>query len=102
MKNFFLKNKKYLGLILTAVIAFNFLFLPVAALAVDDSAKADTGGVVSWLAGKSVLFISSTISVLFGALFGVILYIEAQIIDYILSPTNFSFTNICTDLSIVR
>ena len=34
------------------------------------------------------------LSVRFSALvFGVVLWIEAQIIDYILSPTNFSFTN---------
>ena len=30
---------------------------------------------------------------IFGALFGVVLWLEAQIIDYIITPANFSFTN---------
>ena len=112
-------KKKYISLVLIAIIAFNFLFLPLAALAQgpasdsvtekenadagaamraaaiakDDSSKAGDAGMVSWVSGKVLLFISSAISSLFGAIFGVVLYIEAQIIDYVLSPTNFSFTN---------
>ncbi len=98
MKKFLRKNKKYIGLILIAAMAFNFLFLPLTALAQpttakDDSAKADTGGLVSWFKGSAVLFISSTISALLGALFGIVLWLEAQIIDYIISPANFSFIN---------
>lgn len=92
--------KKSLGLILIAIIAFNFAFLPLTALAqstvksnTDAAAAADSGGLISWITGKGLLFISSVISSILGALFGVILYLEAQIIDFILSPSNFSFTN---------
>ncbi|MDO8443727.1 MAG: hypothetical protein Q7S78_01970 [Candidatus Azambacteria bacterium] len=96
--SFFIKNKKYFYSLLLVAVVFSFALLPpLAALAEanikapDDSSKADGGGIVSWLTGKSILFVSSTISWLFGALFGVILYIEAQIIDYVLSPVNFPF-----------
>lgn len=109
-----LKNKKYLCLILIFAIGFNFAFLPLTALAVggdtDAAARAaekaagigggakavdstEAGSTTSWIAGKIFLMASATISTLLGALFGVILSIEAKIIDYILSPDNFSFTN---------
>lgn len=92
MKNL-LRNKKYIGLILVAVIAFNFLFLPLTASAIEDAEPASAGGLVSWISGKVLLFISSMISMLFSALFGWIIGLEAQIIDYILNPDNFSFIN---------
>ncbi|MBI4919817.1 hypothetical protein HY838_00745 [Candidatus Azambacteria bacterium] len=92
MKNFLTKNKKYLGLIVIAVIVFNFIF-PFSAVAAekDDSSIADT--LLGWISAKALLGISDFVSTIFGAIFGVILYLEAQIIDYILSPSNFSFTN---------
>src|SRR3989344_3641142 len=105
--SFFLKNKKYFVFVLAAAVVSNFMFLPIAALAQNitgnsvapppgqtTAAKDDSnaGGVVGWLAGKTVLFTSSVISAILGSIFGVILFIEAQIIDYMLSPNNFSFT----------
>ena len=105
--SFFLKNKKYFVFLLAAAVVSNFMFLPIAALAQNitgnsvatppgqtTAAKDDSnaGGVVGWLAGKTVLFTSSVISAILGSIFGVILFIEAQIIDYMLSPNNFSFT----------
>ncbi|HAJ44813.1 MAG: hypothetical protein UV53_C0011G0010 [Candidatus Azambacteria bacterium GW2011_GWE1_42_9] len=107
MESFFIKNKKYFVFVLAAAVVFNFMFLPIAAWAQDitgDSAAtppgqttaakddSNAGGVVGWLAGKAVLFTSSVISTVLGAILGVILFIEAQIIDYMLSPNNFSFT----------
>ncbi len=97
MKKFLRKNKKYLGLVLIAAIAFNFVFPPLTVLAQSTPAKpADVswvGQVISWVSGESLLFASSAISMIFGALFGVVLWLEAQIIDYIINPANFSFTN---------
>ncbi len=95
MKKFLRKNKKYLGLILIAAMAFNFLFLPATASA-QFATTADVswvGQVISWFSGGSLLFISSSISMILGAFFGLVLWLEAQIIDYIISPANFSFTN---------
>ncbi|MFH1393149.1 MAG: hypothetical protein ABIG73_02110 [Patescibacteria group bacterium] len=92
--SFLIKNKKYFCSILLVAVVFSFALLPpVSALAQakDDSAAADTGGLVSWMKGSAILFISSTISSIFGALFGVVLWLEAMIIDYVLSPTNFPF-----------
>lgn len=93
-----LKNKKYIGLALVSVIAFNFLFLPLTALADPTpnqiaNANANTsfvGQVLGWIAGESLLFVSSAISMILGGFFGLIISLEANIIDYILSPNNFS------------
>jgi hypothetical protein len=110
MFNFLTKNKKYLCSILIAAILFNFLFSPLIASAQNaapapaaqpagnakstEPASASGGnGLINWISGGIFLFASSVISSLLGAVFGVVLWIEAQIIDYILSPTNFSFTN---------
>jgi len=94
-KSKFIQKGWGIGLILIAAIVFNFVFLPLTALA--QSAKtADVswvGQVISWLSGESLLFVSSAISMILGAVFGVVLWLEAQIIDYIISPANFSFTN---------
>ncbi len=90
-KSKFIQKGWGIGLVLIAAIAFNFAFLPLTAFAADDSSW--VGQVVGWISGKTLLFISSSISMLLGALFGVVLYLEAQIIDYIISPNNFSFTN---------
>src|SRR3989339_1989643 len=101
MKKFLTKNmslrdisrgeKKYICLVIIAVIAFNFLFLPLVALADPTPAQIANqqkdsswvGQIVGWISGRALLFISSTISMVIGALFGVILYLEAIIIDYI-------------------
>jgi len=94
MKKFLRKNKKYIGLVLIAAIVFNFLFLPLTAKAAEKAADPSwIGQVMSWIAGKTLLFTSSAISMIFGAVFGLVLWLEAQIIDYIISPANFSFTN---------
>ena len=77
------REKKYFSLILIAAISFNFLFLPSTAHA----------SIIDWISGETLLFISSTISAILGGFFGVVLWLEAQIIDYVLNPTNFSFTN---------
>jgi len=90
MKKNFKKNKKYIGLILIAAIVFNFLFLPSTAFAKNPIDW--VGEVMGWISGKALLFASSLISMILGALFGVVLWLEAQIIDYIISPANFSFT----------
>ncbi len=82
MKNFFTKNKKYIGPILIAAVVLNFA-LPKPAHA----------GPISWLASSAVLGAANVISVLLSAVFGIVLSIEAEIIDYILSPSNFSFTH---------
>lgn len=102
-KNMFLrdisrKEKKYICLIIIAAVIFNFLFLPpvvVAGHTPETSASGPldfAGQVVGWVAAKPLLFISDTISAILGAVFGLILYLEAQIIDYILSPNNFPLT----------
>ena len=93
MKKFSRKNKKYLCLILIAVMAFNFVFLPSTAAAASLDPLGWVGEAVGWISGKALLFISSVISSILGAVFGVVLYLEAQIIDYIINPANFSFTN---------
>lgn len=85
-------GEKYIGLILIAAITFNFLFLPLTALAAKNESSF-VGSIITWFTAKPILFASSLISMLLSAVFGVILYLEAQIIDYIFSPTNFSFTN---------
>jgi hypothetical protein len=93
MKKFLTKNKKYLGLILIAAIAFNFLFLPLTASAASTNPVDWVGEAVGWISGKSLLFLSSVISSILGAVFGVVLWLEAQIIDYIINPVNFSLIN---------
>ncbi len=88
--------KKSIVLILIAAIAFNFAFLPLTALAQTVPKTADTswaGQMIGWLAGETLLFTSSAISMLLGGFFGLIIGLEAKIIDFILSPSNFSFTN---------
>jgi len=92
MKKFLRKNKKYIDLILIAATAFNFVFLPLAASAASLNPLDWAGEMVGWISGKTLLFISSTISALLGAFFGIVLWLEAHIIDYIISPANFSFT----------
>ncbi len=94
MKKFLRKNKKYIGLVLIAAIVFNFAFLSLTAKAAEKAADVSwVGQVIGWISGGSLLFISSSISMVLGAVFGVVLWLEAQIIDYIISPANFSFTN---------
>ncbi len=94
------KNNKYLGLILIAAIVFNFAFLPLTASAqnpenpfVSPINPANVlGETVSWISAGVLLFISSEISNILGTFFGLILWLEAQIIDYIISPKNFPIT----------
>ncbi|MBI2446321.1 MAG: hypothetical protein HYV51_00685 [Parcubacteria group bacterium] len=101
MKKFLTKNKKNICLIVIAAIAFNFLFLPLTTLAVSIPPPPPTaldllgdvfGEAVSWVSGEVLLFISSGISAILGVFFGLILWLEAIIIDYIISPTNFPLT----------
>lgn len=92
MKKFLTKNNKRICLILIAAMAFNFLFLPQTAFAVNANPIDWVGEVVGWASGKVLLFVSSLISMLLGGLFGLIISLEAQIIDYIISPTNFPIT----------
>lgn len=72
-----------------AVVVFNFLFFSSPVLA----SSFVVAKVFSWLAADSLLFVSDVVSSILGAFFGIVLYLEAQIIDYILSPTNFPLTN---------
>ncbi len=95
MKKFLTKNK-YFGLILIAVIALNFLFLPLTVAAQQSTPASETsfvGQIITWFTAKPILFASSLISMILGGVFGLALSLEAIIIDYVLSPTNFSFTN---------
>ena len=91
MKKFLIKNKKYISLVLIAVIASGFVFLPLPVSAANP---------ISWLvktfigiSADALLFASSFVSYIIGAFFGIFLYLEAQIIDYLLSPENFPITN---------
>ena len=95
------REKKYICLVIIAIIAFNFLFLPLTTLAQSIPPPPPTaldllGGVfgeaVSWVSGEVLLFISSGISAILGVFFGLILWLEAIIIDYIISPNNFPLT----------
>ncbi len=93
-----LRNKKYIGLILIAAMVFNFVFLPLIAFAAnenpgDKDSVGWVGEVIGLISGKALLFVSSVISMILGAFFGVVLWLEAQIIDYVIDPANFSFTN---------
>ena len=90
MKKFLIKNKRNLGLILI-VISVGVVFLPLPVNAVWYNPFTWVGDLVA-LSADTLLFISSVISSMFGAVFGVIIYLEAQIIDYLLSPTNFPIT----------
>jgi len=94
------REKKYIySIIIIAIIVFNVSFFPLSALAQapDNSPGAQnsrtpeaTGsGLVSWISGGPIVFISGIITDLFGAFFGLIIYLEGQIIDYIISPNNF-------------
>ena len=110
MEKIFIKNKKYICIVVTAIIAFNFLIFPLTSSAqyVGASANPQPTGQNTGLADKiggavaktlfgisadTILLISSAISYALGAVFGMVIYLEAQIIDYLLSPTNFPMTN---------
>lgn len=95
----FLTNKKLFSAILILAIAFNF-FAPITTSAqgnymqgatVKDVKPVTWGGVIGWFASEALLQASGFISTIMGAFFGVLLYLEALIIDYLLSP-NFKFT----------
>lgn len=92
MKKFLIKNKKNIYLVFIALMVFVFFSSPVLAALNQQGPPNVVARVFSWLAADSLLFISDTISSILGALFGIMLYLEAQIIDYILSPTNFPLT----------
>ncbi|MEK7501248.1 MAG: hypothetical protein AAB642_03955 [Patescibacteria group bacterium] len=92
MKKFLIKNKKNISLVLIAVIASGFVFLPLPVSAADDP--------VTWLvktfigiSADALLFASSFVSYIIGSFLGIFLYLEAQIIDYLLTPENFPITN---------
>lgn len=96
MKKFLKKNSiKYICLITIAVIIFSFSFSALAQApgnspsAQPQSPEATGSGFISWISGGVLLFISSAISSLLAMVFGTIIYLEAQIIDYLLSPENF-------------
>ena len=100
MKKFIIKNKKNICLIVIVAIAFNFLFLPLVALADPTPAQIANqkdsswvGQVISWLTGKTLLFVSSFISMIIGTFFGLVIWLEAVIIDYIINPANFSLVD---------
>lgn len=90
---FLIKNKKYFGLIFLVVTVFNFLILPSSALAFSLNPADWVGTAIEWITGKTLLFVSSVISMVLSAIFGFVIGLEAQIIDYILSPNNFSLVN---------
>lgn len=97
MKKFLKKNKKYLSWLLLFAVVLSFVILPAIALAqaTGGAPASDSGWVgqlIGWISGKALLFLSSLISLVISTFFGVIIGIEAKIIDYILSPTNFSLT----------
>lgn len=66
--------------------------LPFPASAVWYNPTSWLGSLVT-LSADALLFVSSVISAMIGIVFGVIIYLEAQIIDYLLNPTNFPMTN---------
>lgn len=96
MGKYLRKNKKYFGLVLIAVIAFNFIFPTLTAMAVSDAQSAalnkTLGAGPGWISGQVILFISSSISAIFGSIFGLFISLEAKIIDYVLSPSSFPLT----------
>ena len=98
MKKFLTKNKKYIGWLLLFAVVLSFVILPVIVLAADFTdapTKGDwswIGQVVGWFSGEALLFVSSFISSILGGFFGLIISLEAKIIDYILSSTNFPLT----------
>ncbi len=91
MKKFLIKNKKNIGLIIV-IISVGIIFLPLPANAVWYNPFTWVGELVA-MSADTLLFISSVISAMFGAVFGAIIYLEAQIIDYLLSPENFPMTD---------
>lgn len=106
MFDFLNKNKKSVCLILIAAVFLSAVVLPMTALAQDTggaarardttaaaATSASTGGLIGWFAAKTILLASSVVSAIIGAFFGILLSIEAKIIDYLLSPEYFSFTN---------
>lgn len=103
MKKFLEKNKKNICLIIITVIAFNFLFLPLPSLASHNAEHTRllprppdiidvVGDLTGWISAKVLLFTSSFISMILGVFLGFIIGLEAQFIDYVLSPTNFPIT----------
>lgn len=103
MKKFLEKNKKSIYLIFAVVIVFNVLFLPLISLASHTQEHTRllprlpdiidvVGDLTGWMSAKVLLFISSFISMILGVLFGFIIGLEAQFIDFVLSPTNFPIT----------
>src|SRR3989304_4298460 len=106
MFDFLKKNKKSVCLILIAAVFLSTVVLPITALAQDTggaarvrdvaaakATSASTGGLIGWIAAKTILLASSVVSAIIGAFFGILLSFEAKIIDYLLSPEYFSFTN---------
>ena len=51
------------------------------------------GDLIGGVGGGALLFISDFVSTILSTFFGLIIYLEAQIIDYLLSSNNFSFIN---------
>ena len=51
------------------------------------------GDLIGGIGGNALLFVSDFISTILSTVFGLIIWLEAQIIDYLLSPSNFSFTD---------
>ncbi len=88
---FLIKNKKIFSLILVLALGF-LIFGPMAIAAEKDAEPSVVGSIIGGIAGGALLKISSGISYLMGAFFGILIYLEALIIDYLLSPTNFAFT----------
>lgn len=99
-----IKNR-YIIYLLIAAVVFNFIVLPFISYAQDITPtnqpaagaippkSSAIGSVFSWIGGRALLFISDAISVMLSTFFGLLISIEAKIIDYVLSPSTFSFTN---------
>ena len=85
MPNFFSKNKKVV--ILALIVAFAFVLSPLPTRANV------VGEFLGGFAAEGILLVSNVISSILSAFFGMLISIEAKIIDYLLSPTTFSFTH---------
>src|SRR3989344_1601637 len=85
MKKFLKKNKKYYFTII--VLAAGLVFTPL------QTHASFFGDLISGIGGNALLFVSDFISTILSTVFGLIIWLEAQIIDYLLSPSNFSFTD---------
>src|SRR3989344_4457376 len=85
MKKFLKKNKKnYFAII---VLAAGLIFTPL------QTHASFLGDLIGGVGGGALLFISDFVSTILSTFFGLIIYLEAQIIDYLLSSNNFSFIN---------